>query len=100
MGNLSKGIRNFTAVYMKWILRVNLFVSYLNSCELKFIWFYSGLDLTPYVAKETRNKIDHSLVYDLCGVITHRGNMRMGHYTCMVRLINQLDQEEVGKCGH
>jgi len=53
--------------------------------------------LTPFVAKETRNKIDHSLIYDLCGVINHKGNMRMGHYTCMVRMMNHLDQEEVGK---
>lgn len=56
----------------------------------------NGLDLTSYVSKETRNKIEHPLIYDLCGVITHRGNMRMGHYTCMVRLMNHLDQEEVG----
>lgn len=56
----------------------------------------SNLDLSPFIAKETRNKIDYLPTYDLCGVITHRGTMRMGHYTCMVRLLNQSDQDEVG----
>lgn len=56
------------------------------------------MDLSPYIAKETRNKLDHPPIYDLCGVINHRGNMRMGHYTCMVRMLNEADQEDVGKC--
>lgn len=62
-----------------------------------FVHFHSNLDLSPFIAKETRNKIDYLPTYDLCGVITHRGTMRMGHYTCMVRLLNQSDQDEVGR---
>lgn len=56
----------------------------------------SEFDLSPFVAKETLSKLDYSLLYDLVGVITHRGTMRMGHYTCMTRLLNHLNQEEYG----
>ena len=56
----------------------------------------NDLDLSPFVAKETRSKFEHPLVYDLCGVITHTGSMRMGHYTCITRMLGSEDQEEVG----
>jgi len=56
----------------------------------------NGFDLSPFVAKETRSRMEHPLVYDLCGVITHSGSMRMGHYTCFTRMIGSEDQEEVG----
>lgn len=56
----------------------------------------SNFDLNPFVAKETRSKLEHPLMYDLCGVITHTGSMRMGHYTCIVRMLGGHGQEEIG----
>jgi len=56
----------------------------------------NDFDISPFVAKETRIRMEHPQVYDLCGVITHSGSMRMGHYTCFTRMIGLEDQEEVG----
>ncbi|XP_065669506.1 ubiquitin carboxyl-terminal hydrolase 19 isoform X3 [Hydra vulgaris] len=56
----------------------------------------SNFDMSPYVCKESLDRINYPLIYDLCGVISHHGTMRMGHYTCMAKMFNHNDQEEGG----
>lgn len=59
--------------------------------------FSSGLDLSHYISEETRGLLSIPPVYDLTGVICHKGSMGIGHYTCMVQCLSQQGQTDIGK---
>jgi len=56
----------------------------------------SGLDLSHYITEETKSLLSNHPVYDLTGVICHKGSMGIGHYTCVVRCLNQPGQPDIG----
>lgn len=66
----------------------------LRCLDLKI--FSSGLELSHFIAEETKNLLSVHPVYDLIGVICHKGCMGIGHYTCMVRCFSQQGQPDIG----
>eukprot|EP00794_Sanderia_malayensis_P007032 gene7032-7821_t len=55
----------------------------------------SGLDISNYLAEETKDNLSSPPVYDLTGVICHRGSMGIGHYTCMVQTLGHQGQTDI-----
>ena len=70
---------------------------FCNVIELFNSLFSSGLDLSHYITEETKSLLSNHPVYDLTGVICHKGSMGIGHYTCVVRCLNQPGQPDIGK---
>ncbi|XP_065059123.1 ubiquitin carboxyl-terminal hydrolase 19-like isoform X2 [Rhopilema esculentum] len=72
------------------------FASYGQKVTKGISYPICGLDLSPYIAEETRGLLTTPPVYDLTGVICHKGSMGIGHYTCMVRSLSQQGQTDIG----
>ena len=53
--------------------------------------------MSHYISDETRGLLSIPPVYDLTGVICHKGSMGIGHYTCMVQCLSQQGQTDIGK---
>eukprot|EP00112_Aurelia_sp_Birch-Aquarium-sp1_P010488 Seg2238.7 transcript_id=Seg2238.7/GoldUCD/mRNA.D3Y31 product="Ubiquitin carboxyl-terminal hydrolase 19" protein_id=Seg2238.7/GoldUCD/D3Y31 len=72
------------------------FASYGQKIPKGIHYPISGLDLSHYISEETRGLLSIPPVYDLTGVICHKGSMGIGHYTCMVQCLSQQGQTDIG----
>ncbi|XP_048587075.1 ubiquitin carboxyl-terminal hydrolase 20 isoform X2 [Nematostella vectensis] len=87
---LRNGIKLCKVLQLPEILCVHLkrfrHEMYFSSKISHFISFpITGLDMKPFIVKESRGLVEKSTCYDLTAIITHHGNVGAGHYIAFAK---------------